>query len=119
MSIKLIWLSVLQSFLLAAGQVALKLAMVRTPHFSFKWEILKQYMTNYWFAICGVFFISAGVLWMYILKNFPLSQAYPLSSIAFVFGMVFGILVFHETATVAKCMGALLIIVGAFLLTKN
>ena len=33
---------------------------------------------------------------MYILRHYPFSQAYPLSSLAYVFGMVAAMWIFHE-----------------------
>lgn len=119
MSIKLIWLSILQSFLLAAAQMTLKLAMVRMPRFQFVWDVIKQYLANFWFAVCGLLFAASTVLWMYILKHYPLSQAYPMTSIAYVFGMLAGIFIFHESASLPKWVGAALIIVGAVLLTRE
>lgn len=119
MSAKLIWLSILQSFLLAAGQLSLKLAMIRTPKFSFTWEIIKQYLLNYWFLFTGIFFTASTVLWMHILKHYPLSEAYPLTSLAYVFGMIAGVCIFNESSSAQKWIGALLIIAGAFLLTRK
>ncbi|MBQ0123006.1 MAG: EamA family transporter [Bacteroidales bacterium] len=119
MSIKLIWLSVLQSFLLAAAQMTLKMAMVRLPRFHFVWDVIRQYLTSLWFALCGVLFASATVLWMYIIKHYPLSQAYPMTSIAYIFGMLAGIFIFHESASLPKWIGLVLIIAGAVLLTRE
>lgn len=119
MSIKLIWLSLMQSFLLAAAQMTLKIAMVHLPRFRFVWDVMKQYLTSLWFALCGVLFALATVLWMYILKHYPLSQAYPMTSIAYVFGMLAGVFIFHESASLPKWIGAALIIAGAVLLTRE
>lgn len=119
MSAKLIWLSILQSLLLASGQLTLKLAMIRTPRFAFTWEIIKQFLLNYWFLFTGILFTASTVLWMYILKHYPLSEAYPLTSLAYVFGMLAGVFIFNESSTLPKWIGAVLIIAGAFLLTRK
>lgn len=119
MSIKLIWLSILQSFILAAAQMMLKLAMVRLPKFQFAWSVIKEYLTNFWFAACGLGFAAASVLWMYIVKHFPLSQAYPMTSIAYVFGLLAGIFIFHESSTPVKWIGVVLIMAGSILLSRE
>lgn len=119
MNWRLILLAVLQSLLLACGQVSLKLAMMRVPKFEWQWSCIKAYLQDYWFFFTGVFFVAATVLWMYILKNFPFSESYPLTSLAYVFGMVAALVVFRETASPEKWLGVLLILVGAFLLTKK
>ena len=119
MSLKLLLLSVLQSLMLAGGQLCLKLAMVRTPHFRFTWEVIRQYLLNYWLALCGLLMGGATVLWMHILKHYPFSQAYPMSSMAYDFGILAGVFIFHETSTLTKWIGAALIIAGAVLLARE
>ena len=119
MNWRLIALSLLQSFLLAGGQVSLKLAMVRAPKFTFTSECLKMYLLNYLFLFTGIFFAAATILWMYILKHFPFCESYPLTSLAYVFGMAAAILVFHETVGLEKWIGVVLILVGAFFLIRK
>ena len=119
MNWRLIILSVIQSFLLAGGQVALKLAMVKAPRFTFTWECIKVYLTDWWFLVTGVFFGAATILWMYILKHFPLCESYPLTSLAYVFGLIAAIVVFHETAGADKWIGVMLILLGAFFLIRK
>lgn len=119
MTFRLLILSIIQSFLLASGQVTLKLAMMKTPHFTFTWHVIKQYLFNYWFILTGILFGGATVLWFYILKHYPLSDAYPLTSIAYIFGLIAGIAFLNESSSVHKWIGVLLIVVGAFLLIKK
>ena len=119
MNWRLVILGVIQSFLLACGQVSLKLAMLRVPKFTWTWNCIKAYLQDYWFLFTGIFFTAATVLWMYILKNFPFGESYPLTSLAYVFGMIAALVVFRETASLEKWIGVILILVGAFLLTKK
>lgn len=119
MNWRLVILSLLQSFLLVCGQVSLKLALVRTPKWEFAWPTIKAWFLNYWFLFCGIFFGAATVLWMHILKHFPFSIAYPLTSFAYVFGLVAGIMVFKEPGSWTKWAGVLLILVGSFLLIRK
>lgn len=119
MNWRLILLSVLQSLLLAGGQVSLKLAMVRTPRFTFDWPCIRSFLTNWWFLFTGLFFGASTVLWMYILKHFPLSESYPLTSLAYVFGLIAAIMIFHESAGTQKWIGVVLILLGAFFLTRK
>lgn len=109
----------LQCLLLVGGQVTLKLAMMRAPKFEWAWSVVKAYATNYWFAICGVLFLSSTVLWMYILKTFPFSQAYPLTSVSYVIGMVAAVFIFHEAVPASRWIGAALILVGAFFMIRK
>jgi len=115
----LLFLSLLQSFLLACGNVSLKLAMLKVPSFRWEWPVLKLYLLDYWFIFTGLFFGAATLLWMYILKLFPFSVSYPLTSFAYVFGLILAMLVFHEPVHIEKWIGVALFVIGAFLMTKK
>ena len=121
---KLITLSVFQSLLLTAGQVFLKFAMAKMPSVSrsFSWEGLGrtvvQYLVNWQFAACGLCFLFASLLWMYILKVFPLSVAYPMVSLSYVFGLFAAMLFFHETVSLRMWIGVLMIVLGCGLIAK-
>ena len=67
---------------------------------------------------CGVCFTTATVLWMYIIKHFPLSQAYPLISLSYVFGMLAAMVFFHEHIAVSHWIGVGLIMGGCLLIVQ-
>lgn len=96
----------------------LKLAMQKLPSFAWTWEYFKALLTNWWFAAMGACFIAATVLWMYILKHFPFSQAYPLTALGYLFGIFAAILVFGETVPPLRWFGVILILVGCFFVMK-
>ena len=95
---KILPLALVQSALLAGGQVFLKFAMQRMRPFSWTWSFFGSMLTNWPFAACGLCFLAASLLWMYLVRVFPLSVAYPLVSLSYVFGMVAAIVFFHEDA---------------------
>jgi undecaprenyl phosphate-alpha-L-ara4N flippase subunit ArnE len=115
---KIISLAVLQSALLCGGQVFLKFAMMRMPKFSWTREFWLSLLVNWQFALCGLCFGAASLLWMYIVKVFPFSKAYPMVSISYVFGMIAAILFFHEQVNALKWIGVACIMVGCFLIAK-
>lgn len=117
--LRFLLISILQSFLLAGGQVFLKLAMDGMGRFEWTWVFFRSALMNWYFAVCGVSFVSATVLWLYIIKNFPFSLAYPLTSIAYIFGMLASLYVFHETIPPMRWIGVGLIIVGMFFMLKQ
>jgi undecaprenyl phosphate-alpha-L-ara4N flippase subunit ArnE len=55
---------------------------------------------------------------MYILRNYPFSQAYPLSSLAYVFGMIAALWLFDEHISLTAWIGVLLIMAGCYLVTR-
>jgi len=115
---QLVFLSLIQCLLLVGGQVTLKLALSRMPSFEWSRAFFAGQITNWWFLACGLFFASAGLMWIYILKHFPLSQAYPLTGLSYVFGMIAALLVFNEAVSPVRWLGALLIVAGCFLIVR-
>ena len=98
--------------LLTAGQVFLKLALMRMPSFSWTRAFWWSLMTNWQFAAL------ASLLWMYIVKVFPFSSAYPMISLSYVLGMLAAILIFHEEVSVVKWFGVCFIVLGCMLIAK-
>lgn len=114
---KILSFALLQSALLASGQVFLKYALMRMRPFGWTWDFWGSLLVNWQFAVCGVCFLLASLLWMYMLKVFPLSVAYPLSSLSYVFGMVAAILVFHESVPATRWIGVGLIMIGCWVIS--
>ncbi len=115
---KVILYACIQSLLLVSGQVFLKVALSRMLPFDWTKEFWCSVFLNVPFAACGVLFASCSVLWMYIIKHYPLSVAYPMISLSYVFGMLAAIVFFHESVSVQKWAGVLFIVLGCCLIAK-
>lgn len=115
---KVIPLALIQSILLAAGQVFLKFAMTRMEPFGWTKAFWGSLLVNWQFAACGLCFGAASVLWMYMMKLFPLSVVYPMISLSYVFGMIAAILFFHEDVSATKWVGVGFIMLGCILIAK-
>jgi len=118
MNIGLFILALIQSALLAMGQVMLKFALLKMEPFEWNPAFWRSVFLNWQFALCGICFGAASLLWMYIIKNYPISTAYPLVSLSFVFGMIAAMIFFHEQIELSKWIGLLLIIAGCFIISK-
>lgn len=112
MKFSLVLLAICQSTVLCAGQTLLKIAMSKMSDFSVSIDYLRELSANLWLLASGICFILSGLLWMHILKHFPLSLAYPLASISYVFGMFVAIVFFHEHVVWTQWLGVLFIILG-------
>ena len=111
-------LAILQSLLLAGGQVLLKFALNRMLPFAWTAAFWKSVFVNWQFAACGVCYGAGSLLWFYIIKHFPFSMAYPMVSLSYVFGMIAAMLVFHEEVSVTRWLGVLLIMAGCYFIAK-
>lgn len=115
---KIIPLTVLQCVLLTGGQVFLKFALMRMPPFGWNRVFWGGLLINWQFAVCGLCFALASLLWMYIVKMFPFSMAYPMVSLSYVFGMFAAILFFHEDVSLLKWAGVFFIMLGCTLIAR-
>ena len=115
---RLILLSVIQSVMLSLGQLTLKWALMKMPSFSWTFSFWRELLTNWWFMACGILFGGASLLWMYILKHFPLNMAYALTSLSYVFALVFSLLFLHETIAWNRWMGVALIMIGCVFVAR-
>ncbi len=114
----LLLLAIVQSLLLAGGQVLLKFALVRMLPFSMTLAFWKSVFLNWQFAACGLCYGAGSLLWFHIIKHYPFSMAYPLVSLSYVFGMIAAIVFFHEQVDFLKWTGVLLIMAGCYLIAR-
>lgn len=71
------------------------------------------------FLLALVLYGAATFLWMKILKQMPLSTAYPLamgSTIAITY--IAGMIIYRETFSIFKAIGTTLIVIAIFLISK-
>ena len=115
---RLILISIIQSILLCGGQVFLKFALQKMLPFGWTRAFWFSLLLNWQFACSGLFFGTSSILWMYIVKHYPLSVAYPMISLSYVFGLIAAILFFHESVSMMKWVGVSLIILGCCLIAK-
>lgn len=105
------------------GQLVVKWQVTRAGPYplatSERLSFLLKLLVNPW-IISGV---AAGFLallcWMIAMTRFDLSYAYPFMSLAFVFVLILSAIFFHETVTMAKMSGILLIIAGIIIASRG
>lgn len=114
----LLLLAIIQSAALAVGQLTLKLALQRMPAFSWTAQFWLDLLTNWWFAASGLLFGGASLLWMYILKHWPLSQAYPMASLGYIIALVLAAVWLHEDVSWNRWLGVALIMAGCIFVAK-
>lgn len=53
--------------------------------------------------------------WQQVIKRIPLTMAFANKAVTVVWGIIWGILVFHESLTLAKIVGAVVVVAGVVL----
>jgi drug/metabolite transporter (DMT)-like permease len=117
--LKLISLVTIQCFLLTTSQVFLKKALVEFGKFHFSFDFFKTVFTNLSFALSGISIALATFIWVYVLKKYEFSLAYPLISLSYVFGLLAAYFIFHETIYWTRWVGVFIILIGVFLVVQK
>ena len=118
MQVGLLVYSMTHAVCLVAAQIFLKFGLTKFAPFGWNWTFWKSFLINWQFALCGLLFGGASLLWFYILKHFPFSQAYPLISLSYVFGLIASVFIFHENVSWTAWAGVGCIMLGCFLVTQ-
>lgn len=111
-------LSLIDGLFLCTGQVFLKMGMTELGHPNLSWDFVLRFLMSWRMLLCGISFTCGGLLWVYIVKHFPLSQAYPMSSMTYIFGMLAAAIIFHEHITMSQMAGLVLIMMGCILIAR-
>lgn len=89
-------------------------------------SVLIKFSPNYYgeyFLLGGLVILLLGVyfcrtlIWLFLGKRYQLSYVYPLLSVNYVLSLFVGMLVFNEPFTTQRLVGALIILVGVFLIS--
>jgi multidrug transporter EmrE-like cation transporter len=72
-------------------------------------------LSPYYLASLVMLAVQA-VCWIFVVKRFPLSVAYPVCSLSIVLNLLFAVTLFHEPFGLRHIAGAALIVVGVFFL---
>ncbi|MDD4142451.1 MAG: hypothetical protein PHR20_06665 [Bacteroidales bacterium] len=115
---RLILLVMLQSVLLVAAQTFLKISVELFGKFAWAWSFFKTVFTTWQFAASGVCALTAMIVWMYVLKHYQFSVAYPMLSISYVIGLLAAFFVFHEAVPLTRWIGVIIIMVGVYFVVK-
>ena len=109
--------------LTVCGQLILKWQVAKAGAFPESFPeralFLLRLLLNPW-IIGGLFAgFLAFLCWMAAMTKFELSYAYPFMSLAFVFVLILSGIFFHETVSMPKMFGILLIVTGIIIASRG
>ena len=111
------------SVLLAAGQALFKLASQQKTTATSDLGAL-QYAVHLFsmpiFLVACLLYALSTILWVALLKRYPLTQAYPLViAVSILLTTAIGLLAFNEQLSFDKIMGLVLVTAGVILLSRS
>ena len=114
--LRIIIIAFSQSALLAVAQFLLKIGLNKVEgSYAMTWSYIKQYL-SWQMCFAGIIYIIAMAVWLYMLKKFPLSLVYPLTSISYIFTIVLSIIFLQEKIFWPQWIGVAFIMFGVSLL---
>ncbi len=113
-------------FLAVVGQLLLKKGMWTVGivyfHFSHLWSTFLKVFSN-WYVIFGfVSFILSALLWLIVLSKLDISKVYPMVAAGYILVLLasrWGIIVTQETVSPLRWIGALVICLGVYLISRS
>ncbi len=110
---------VLNALVVTAAELFLKMGARATAHMSAgpSWTGITG-LASIWTWLGMVFLILSLVSWLYILRNVPLSVAFPLSHVVHVFIPLASWFFLHEIISTTRWLGIGLLIIGLLIVAK-
>jgi drug/metabolite transporter (DMT)-like permease len=118
--LKLVALMTLQSTFLVTSQILLKLGLAQVG--AREGRVLKYALSVATHFLCITAVLALGlsaVIWLYVLRRYEFSIAYPLVSISYIISLVAARVVFKEKISLMTVAGVTLVIVGVFLIVRG
>lgn len=82
-------------------------------------KLITSIFTN-WYLFGGMCcFVGSVLLWLVVLTKLPVSIAYPMGSLGYLFTLVFAYFLLNEPITMLKIIGILLICGGVIVLSQS
>lgn len=81
-----------------------------------------QFLSFWWIFWYALVLLNLGVyaiVWQQIIKHLPLTTAYANKAIGIVWGILWGILIFHEQLKWNMIVGAIIVIIGVIVVVKS
>lgn len=111
------------SIFLVSASVSLKYYLIYHPtSFSLSIKLISIYIilclkSSYiWLSL--IFSLAGWIMWIYIINKYPLSQVYPMVSVAYILMMLVDYFFFDHPITTVKIAGIVSISLGVWFLSR-
>ena len=116
--IRLFILIIIQAVCVVGSECFLKVALEKIGDFAWSWAFFGNALSCWQLYAPGAMAISGVLEWMFVLKHYDLSLAYPLTAISFILSLVAGALIFGEAVPATRWIGVVLIMAGVFFVAR-
>ena len=101
------------------AQISFKFASIHAMPLTYDLAWLSRILGHYWIYGAIIGYIGAFFTWMTLLKHAPVGPAFAASHLELISVTILSIWLFNEPLTLAKVLGAALILIGVLFLAKD
>ena len=101
------------------AQISFKFASIHAMPLTYDMAWLIRILSHYWIYGAIIGYIGAFFTWMTLLKHAPVGPAFAASHLELISVTLLSIWLFNEPLTLAKVLGATLILIGVLFLAKD
>jgi multidrug transporter EmrE-like cation transporter len=116
-----LWILVIAISLGVIGQLFLKQGLTQLGEYTLKTVVthLPQIFSN--LLVLGGFlcYLVSSILWIVVVSRVPLSYAYPMIGLGYVFIVLLSIIIFKEEVSLVRWIGVGAICLGVFLISRT
>ncbi len=107
--------------LLSVGQTCLKLGLNHIGGFSLAEGLLglSKLLTTGWVIAGLLCYVFSSIIWLDVLSKLDFSLAFPMVGSTYVFTLLIGHFIFHETLNWDRLLGVGFVILGIFWLVRS
>ena len=117
--VQLLLFMLIQQAMAVLGQLLLKKGMGDAGAFAWTAEFWGRHVfLNLWLQVGLILLIVANVFWLWILNKYPFSIVYPLTSLGFIFSVISGMIIFHESVGYLQWIGVVMVMLGCFFIAR-
>jgi drug/metabolite transporter (DMT)-like permease len=106
-----------------AAHLLLKVGMTRIGEFSFVSEnffpIALKVVSSPFIVVGLIVYVISVSMWLLVLSRVPVSTAYPMTSLAYIFNVLGAYILFSEHISLIQIMGIFVIIFGVYLIAQH
>lgn len=119
----IILLILLTAVLNTAAQLLLKAGMSRIGEFGFAahnfMPIALKIISSPFILLGLLIYVTSVSLWLLVLSRVPVSIAYPMTSLAYIFNVLGAYIIFGEHINLIQILGIFVIIFGVYLIAQH
>lgn len=101
------------------GGILFKIAGSRMADFEMSLKWIFNFILNPYVLSGFILYFIPGLIWIFLLKKYPLSFVQPILALTYVITPILAIVLLQEKIPIVRWVGIIIIIIGVFIISKT